>query len=69
MRKSALTFTVTTLVLGIFGAFFRWLQNANAFDAETGCAIPGHGTSIVFLIYFLKADWMHAFDKGRKSVA
>ena len=71
MRKTALTFTVTTLVLGIFGAFFRWLQNANAFDAETGCAIPGHGTSIVFLIYCILAvaaifvltlGWFRRFD-------
>ena len=26
-------------------------------------------SSIIFLIYFLKADWMHAFEKERKSVA
>ena len=26
-------------------------------------------SSIIFLIYFLKADWMHAFDKERKSEA
>lgn len=78
MRKSALTFTVTTLVLGIFGAFFRWLQNANAFDAETGCAIPGHGTSIVFLIYCVLAvaavlvltlGWFRRFDYGKDASA
>ena len=23
-------------------------------------------SSIIFLIYFLKADWMHAFDKAKK---
>ena len=51
MRKTAITVTVATLVLGVFGAFFRWLQTSNAFDPETGCAIPGHATSTVFLLY------------------
>ena len=55
MRKIALTFTVTTLVLGIFGAFFRWLQLMNAFDAGTGLSEPGAGTSAVLLIYCVLA--------------
>ena len=55
MRKAAATLTVTTLVLGIFGAFFRWLQNINAFEAETGLLKPFHGTTIVFLIYCVVA--------------
>ena len=55
MRKIALTFTVTTLVLGVFGAFFRWLQLMNAFDSETGLPAPGAGTSIVLLVYCILA--------------
>ncbi len=55
MRKTAVTVTVATLVLGIFGAFFRWLQNSSAFEAETGCAIPGHATSVVFVLYCILA--------------
>ncbi len=51
MRKTALTLTVSTLVLGIFGAFLRWLQTMNAFDKETGFPIPGAGTTVVFVIY------------------
>ena len=55
MRKTALTLTVATLVLGVFGAFFRWLQTINAFEAETGYPIPGHGTSVVFVLYCVLA--------------
>ena len=55
MRKTAVTLTVATLVLGIFGAFFRWLQNSSAFEPETGCAIPGHATSVVFVLYCIVA--------------
>ena len=51
MQKTALTLTVSTLVLGIFGAFLRWLQTMSAFDKETGFPIPGAGTTVVFLIY------------------
>ena len=46
MRKTALTLTVSTLVLGIFGAFLRWLQTMSAFDKETGFPIPGAGTTV-----------------------
>ena len=55
MQKTALTVTVTTLVLGIFGAFLHWLQLMNAFDKETGFIIPGAGTTVVFLIYCVLA--------------
>ena len=50
MQKTAITITVTTLVLGVFGAFLRWLQIANAYEAETGCITPWHGTTIVLVI-------------------
>ena len=52
MRKDALTITLTTLVLGIFGAFLRWLQNMNLYDEE-GLAARGAGISIVLMVYIL----------------
>lgn len=73
MQKTALTLTVSTLVLGIFGAFFRWLQTMNAFDAETGFPIRGAGTTVVFVIYSILAiaafavvtlGWLRRFDGG-----
>lgn len=55
MQKTAVSITVTTLVLGVFGAFLRWLQNTGAYDAETGCTIPWHGTTIALVIYSVLA--------------
>ena len=55
MRKTALTLTVSTLVLGIFGAFLRWLQTMSAFEKETGFSVPGAGTTVVFVIYSILA--------------
>lgn len=53
MRKEAFTISLASLVLGIFGFFLRWLQNINGFEEDTGLAIPGAPTAIVFLIYSL----------------
>ena len=73
MRKTALTLTVSTLVLGIFGAFLRWLQTMSAFDKETGFPIPGAGTTIAFLVFSALAAaafcvvtlvWLGRFDRG-----
>ena len=55
MRKNALTITLTTLVLSIFGAFLRWLQTRTAMEKETGLAIPGAPMSIVYVIYTVLA--------------
>jgi hypothetical protein len=60
MRKNALTITLTTLVLGIFGAFLRWLQAKTAFE-ESGLATPGAALSIVYLLYSLAAVAVLAF--------
>ena len=73
MRKTALTLTVSTLVLGIFGAFLRWLQTMSAFDKETGFPIPGAGTTVALVIYSILAIaaicvvtlvWLSRFDRG-----
>ena len=72
MRKIAITFTVTTLVLGVFGAFFRWLQMMNAFDEE-GFPVPGAGSSVVLIAYcvlaaaaicFLTLVWLKRYDRA-----
>ncbi len=71
MRKTALTLTVSTLVLGIFGAFLRWLQTMSAFDKQTGFPIPGAGTTVAFVAFTLLAVaafcvvtllWLGRFD-------
>ena len=55
MQKNALTITLTTLVLGVFGAFLRWLQTQNIFEEETGLAVPGAPISIIYVIYSVLA--------------
>lgn len=55
MRKTALTLTITTLVISVFGAFLHWLQTMNIFEKDTGLAIPGAGTSIAYIIYTVLA--------------
>lgn len=55
MRKNALTILLVTLVLGVFGAFLRWLQTRNIFEEETGLAVPGAPISIIYVIYSLLA--------------
>ena len=73
MQKTALTLTVSTLVLGIFGAFLRWLQTMSAFDKETGFPVPGAGTTVAFLVFSALAAaafcvvtlvWLGRFDRG-----
>lgn len=55
MRNNAFVLTLTTFVAGIFGFFLRWLQKLNGFEADTGLAIPGAVTAIVFSVYSLLA--------------
>ena len=50
MRKDALPITACTLVLGIFGAFLRWLQTMNLYE-ESGLARRGAPISWVLLAY------------------
>ena len=47
MRKNALTITLCVLVLGIFGAFLRWLQTRSIFEEETGLALRGAPISVI----------------------
>jgi len=38
MRKTSLKLCGFTVIMGIFGAFLRWVQNLNVFEADTGLA-------------------------------
>lgn len=60
MRKDALTICLITIVAGIFGAFFRWLQLLNAFEPLTGLVKPFAATSIILVIYSLLAAALFA---------
>lgn len=51
MRKKPFIFCGYVCILGIFGAFFRWLQNTTAFEPDTGLAIPFALWSIVLAVY------------------
>ena len=55
MRKDALAITVSTLVMGSFGMFLRWLQRSSIFDAETGLTAGGAPITIIFVVYSLLA--------------
>ncbi len=53
MHKKSFVFCGLALIFGCFGAFFRWLQNANAFEPETGLSITGsfwNWGMVVFLV-------------------
>lgn len=76
MQKNAITITVTTLVIGIFGAFIRWLQTMNAFEKDTGLLIRGAGTTLVYVIYSIVAIgifcvltflWLRQFDRAENA--
>ncbi|MBR1497769.1 MAG: hypothetical protein IJ617_09105, partial [Oscillospiraceae bacterium] len=51
LQKNAVAVTAAALVLGIFGAFLRWLQIMNLYEAETGLPRAGTGTSYLFLLF------------------
>lgn len=51
MRKKPFIFCGYVCILGIFGAFFRWLQNTTAFEVDTGLAVPFALWSIVMAVY------------------
>lgn len=44
--------TITT-VTGVFGAFFRWLQNINAFEPDTGLMLPFARTTVFMAAYLI----------------
>lgn len=46
---------IITAVAGIFGAFFRWLENINAFEPDTGLMLPFARTTVLLAVYLLAA--------------
>ena len=42
---------LSTVVMGVFGAFLRWLQNVSIYDADSGLATPWAGISVVLLLF------------------
>jgi hypothetical protein len=51
MRKKSLILCGFTVIMGIFGAFLRWLQNVNIFEADTGLAIPHSPYSYAVVLF------------------
>ena len=76
MQKNALAVTVSTVVMGVFGAFLRWLQDRTIFEAETGLAARGAAISVVCAIYFalafvamlaLVVFWLRRYEKAPEA--
>lgn len=53
MRTKAVKICGIALGLGIFGAFFRWLQNIGGFEKDTGLEILGAWQSWVMIAFLL----------------
>lgn len=47
MRRNSFTYCGYVCILGVFGAFFRWLQDTTAFEEGTNLAVPMSMWSIV----------------------
>lgn len=61
MRNKSLKLCGFTLIMGIFGAFLRWLQIQNIFEADTGLAArhsPWSYALILFIILFAVLLWL-----------
>lgn len=44
-----------TAVAGVFGAFFRWLENINAFEPDTGLMLPFARTTVIVAVCLIAA--------------
>ena len=66
MRKTALTLTVSTLVLGIFGAFLYWLWTLNAVDQETGYTVVFilYSAVVAAAIVALNFTWLNRYGRA-----
>ena len=69
MRKKSLKLCGFTVIMGIFGAFLRWLQIQNTFDSETDLFTahsPWSYALIVFLVLF--AILLFRWVRGMKDL-
>lgn len=55
MQKEAWIHTMASVILGAFCVLFRWLQNVNVFDEETGLATPHAVLSTLLAVSLLLA--------------
>ncbi len=53
MQKKSLKICGLTAIMGVFGAFIRWVQSLSAFEEGTGLAIPNAPWSYVLFIFML----------------
>ncbi len=53
MHDKSLKFCGYTLIMGIFGAFFRWAQGISAYEPDTGLAISGSTWSYILLGFLI----------------
>ena len=53
MRNKSLKLCGFTVIMGIFGAFLRWLQIQNIFEADTGLAIAHSPLSYAVVLFAL----------------
>ena len=53
MRDKSIGVFISALVMGVFGAFFRWLQRTNAFEPETGLFRSGAGVHYLMALCIL----------------
>lgn len=67
MQKKALSVNAYVVAAGAFGAFFRWLQNQTAFEADTGLLKPGAINYIVPLVLLAAAFLFYRIVKGFKK--
>lgn len=70
MQKKPLMFCGLTAMMGIFGAFLRWLQNMQGFETGNGLPItysPWHFVVLIYLVGF--AAWLLWYLRREKSNA
>ena len=70
MQKKPLMFCGLTAMMGIFGAFLRWLQNMQGFETNSGLPItysPWHFVILIYLVGF--AAWLLWYLQREKSNA
>ena len=67
MQKKALSTTIYVIAAGAFGAFFRWLQNQSAFEADTGLLTKSVFNYLVPLVMIAAAVLFRSLIKKLKA--
>lgn len=53
MHDKSLKFCGFTLIMGVFGAFFRWVQSLSAYEPDTGLSISGSAWNYILMAFLL----------------